>query len=87
MPYIEPSRRKILDKTIIKLQALLSDEGNNPGDYNYVMSLLIKKWFECRYNYRTIAEITGVLENVKQEFYRRHVLDYEDEKIKLNGDI
>jgi hypothetical protein len=31
--------------------------------------------------------ITGVLENVKQEFYRRIATAYEEKKIIENGDI
>jgi hypothetical protein len=31
--------------------------------------------------------ITGVLENIKQEFYRRAASSYEDKKIIENGDI
>jgi hypothetical protein len=38
-------------------------------------------------NYNKIAMITGVLENVKQEFYRRAASQYEDKKILTNGDI
>jgi hypothetical protein len=30
---------------------------------------------------------TGVIENVKQEFYRRLASKYEDAKIEQNGDI
>jgi hypothetical protein len=31
--------------------------------------------------------ITGVLENIKQEFYRRVAENYENKKIIQNGDI
>jgi hypothetical protein len=31
--------------------------------------------------------VTGVLENIKQEFYRRIASQYEDKKILENGDI
>jgi hypothetical protein len=31
--------------------------------------------------------LTGVLENIKQEFYRRVAVPYEEEKIVKNGDI
>jgi hypothetical protein len=37
--------------------------------------------------YTKIAIITGVLENIKQEFYRRVASAYEDKKIIENGDI
>jgi hypothetical protein len=38
-------------------------------------------------SYSKIAIITGVLENVKQEFYRRAAAPYEDKKILQNGDV
>jgi hypothetical protein len=38
-------------------------------------------------SYKKIAVITGVLENIKQEYYRRIAVPYEDEKIVENGDI
>jgi hypothetical protein len=38
-------------------------------------------------SYSKIAIATGVLENIKQEFYRRVAEKYEDKKIKINGDI
>jgi hypothetical protein len=38
-------------------------------------------------SYGKIAIITGVLENIKQEFYRRIASSYEDKKILENGDI
>ena len=34
-----------------------------------------------------IARVTGVLENVKQEFYRRYAEPYEDEQIERSGDV
>jgi hypothetical protein len=38
-------------------------------------------------SYPKIAIITGVLENIKQEYYRRVASTYEDQKISQNGDI
>jgi hypothetical protein len=38
-------------------------------------------------SYSKIAMATGVLENIKQEFYRRVASPYEDKKINENGDI
>ena len=37
--------------------------------------------------YPKIAMVTGVLENIKQEYYRRVAEPYEDMKIRQNGDI
>jgi hypothetical protein len=38
-------------------------------------------------SYGKIAMATGVLENIKQELYRRIAVKYEDSKILANGDI
>jgi hypothetical protein len=38
-------------------------------------------------SYQKVAVITGVLENVKQEFYRRIASPYEDKKMIENGDV
>jgi hypothetical protein len=38
-------------------------------------------------SYTKVAMITGVLENIKQEFYRRVAVPYEELKIQQNGDI
>jgi hypothetical protein len=38
-------------------------------------------------SYKNIAMATGVLENIKQELYRRIAAPYEDRKVLENGDI
>jgi hypothetical protein len=38
-------------------------------------------------NYEGIALVTGVIENVKQELYRRVATPYEDQKMKAHGDV
>lgn len=60
----------------------------NAGMLNYrIIRLLL--WYlrakgEC---YQTYNDIIGVLECVKQEFYRRKVSKYEDGAIARNGDV
>ena len=56
------------------------------GDLNYCISTLIGMVMD-KPSYSKIAMITGVLENVKQEFYRRVGAPYEENKIVQNGDI
>lgn len=56
------------------------------GDLNYSISKLCAMLAKD-ISYSKIAIITGVLENVKQEFYRRLAIPYEDAKIKENGDL
>jgi hypothetical protein len=67
---------------------------NNPNDFsnflgriNYCFSRIIIGVMR-EVSYRNIAMATGVLENIKQEFYRRLASSgYEDAKIVSNGDI
>lgn len=56
------------------------------GDINYTFSRILGKLMGD-VSYGKIAMITGVLENIKQEYYRRVASYYEDRKIVENGDI
>ena len=56
------------------------------GDINYSVSRIVTKLMGDP-SYAKIAIITGVLENIKQEFYRRVGTTLEDKKIIENGDI
>lgn len=56
------------------------------GDINYCISRVVSKLMG-KPSYSKIAMITGVLENIKQEFYRRIGVSLEDKKIIENGDI
>jgi len=87
MPYITQERRKLLDPSIEALQKHLAELGGHEGDLNYVISRLIGSAFLNDTRYHTIARVTGVLENVKSEFYRRLGVPYENEAIEKNGDV
>lgn len=56
------------------------------GDINYCVTRIVNGVMG-QPNYPKIAVVTGVLENIKQEFYRRLAAKYEDQKIISNGDI
>jgi hypothetical protein len=94
MPYIDETSRKILDRSIDDLANIITNhsEFDNEdlvtvlGDLNYCMTRLIGQVMGST-SYAKIAMITGVVENVKQEFYRRVAVPYEEEKIVQNGDI
>ena len=94
MPYIDETSRKVLDRYIDDLADVITNhsELDNEnvmvvlGDLNYCMSRLIGQVMGDT-SYAKVAMITGVLENVKQEFYRRVAVPYEEEKIVQNGDI
>jgi hypothetical protein len=56
------------------------------GEINYTFSRVLAGSMG-KTSYSKIAMITGVLENIKQEFYRRVASPYEELKIIQNGDI
>tara|TARA_B100000902_G_scaffold75622_1_gene80448 strand:+ start:748 stop:1044 length:297 start_codon:yes stop_codon:yes gene_type:complete len=94
MPYINESARLELNDCIDSMVECLT-HGNNVsneeftvllGEINYSFTRILAKSMG-EVSYSKIAMVTGVLENVKQEFYRRIASDYEDKKIVQNGDI
>jgi hypothetical protein len=94
MPYISEIERKELDDAIEVLTKAIQnsreadafDFSSYLGKINYCFSRVIAGLMG-RLSYKNIAMITGVLENIKQEFYRRAASPYEDNKILANGDI
>jgi len=96
MSYINEEERLELDDAIETMAKAIKDNKTalvNPhnfanflGRINYCFSrvlMLVMKDI----SYSKIAMATGVLENIKQEFYRRVASPYEDKKINENGDI
>ena len=102
MPYIKEEDRSKLDpcieSMILCLKRLVSDgvfEKESitdedllilSGTINYVFSRICGALL-TDISYTKIAIVTGVLENIKQEFYRRVAEPYEQKKIVQNGDI
>lgn len=91
MPYIKQNQRERINDLIDLLAFDINElTGENKVDcsgfLNYCITSLILKVIPAR-RYWDIALVTGVLENVKQEFYRRYVTPYEDKKISQNGDV
>ena len=96
MPYIDEEERLELDTQIDNMILAIRDNKtnlNNPHDFsnylgriNYCFSRIIYGVMRD-VSYRNIAMVTGVLENIKQEYYRRVAEPYEDIKIRQNGDI
>lgn len=102
MPYIDELNRNKLDKCIGELILCIKHTATNSpfekveldnnevlsiaGNINYVFSRVCAGLIGSP-SYPKIAIITGVLENIKQEFYRRVAIPYEEKKISENGDI
>lgn len=96
MPYIEKEDRKSLDDQIEKMASLiksLSFEKNGENDFKHMLGLINYSFSRIlmvsmeSVSYSKIAMATGVVENVKQELYRRVAARYEDKKINSNGDL
>jgi len=75
-PHANPYREKLTNQEFLSIC----------GDLNYVFSRIISGTMGD-VSYPKIAIVTGVLENIKQEFYRRIGVSLEDKKIIENGDI
>lgn len=88
MPYISRNDRVDLDLVVDSALRALSRKPfeDSLGDLNYLFSRIIAAHMG-KVSYGKIAMATGVLENIKQEFYRRLAAPYEDMKVDLNGDI
>lgn len=79
MPYITPQARHemLWEKRAPEVA----------GELNYCITKLILEYFNTHHDYQGINDIVGALEGAKLEFYRRHVVPYEDVKIEVNGDV
>lgn len=82
MPYIKKSEREHIDKMVPRVDLLTA------GELNYLISRIVFKWVTgLGISYSSCNVAVGVLECVKQEFYRRVVAPYEDKKKLENGDV
>ena len=96
MPYISEEGRQELDESInVMIDNIINTKTSlsNPNDFsnflgriNYCFSRVIMGVMRTL-SYKHIAMATGVLENIKQELYRRVASNYEDKKILEHGDI
>lgn len=88
MPYIDLEDRRHYEDAINLIVSRLAQRNFAVGDINYAITMILKK--VIRHKGRSYADynaVIGVLECIKQEFYRRDVAEYEEEKIALNGDL
>jgi len=64
---------------------------SSAGVLNYCITELISELFKRLspegIRYWHIALISGILDNVSSEYYRRKAATYEDKKIQENGDV
>lgn len=84
MPYIDKQSRVALEHQLQPLGEMIK----GPGELNYVLTRLVMEFITTNgLNYNIIALVTGVLQNVSTELYRRVFVRYEERKIAENGDI
>lgn len=86
MLYIQAEKRFKYDQGISGILRELPLE-DWEGDLNYIITSIISTVWAVEPRYKTIARITGALENVKQEFYRRIATPYENMKLAMEGDV
>jgi hypothetical protein len=87
MPYIKKDQRPGIEEKLLPLinyvRSLSVEEQD--GAINYSVTRILKSVYPRRYFHYNRA--LGVLSAIKEEFYRRVIAPYEDEKIKENGDV
>lgn len=77
MPYIEPHRRRDLQYT--------PWNAADVGELTYIMYKAAVDY--CAFNYKTHADVIAALDNAKEEYRRRYLNPYEDQKREENGDV
>jgi len=90
MPYIKQEERERFNPhigDILRSLTLRLGRQYTSGELNYIISSIVWTLFDENPSYTKGNELVGVLECVKQEFVRRKLNPYEDQKIKENGDI
>jgi hypothetical protein len=95
MPYIKQDKRDVLDPVIEQLHTTLvdmevdDDQNNMEGNLNYAITRLLMMVYGDRNStrYAQINDAIGVLECIKQEYYRKVAAAYEDQKAFENGDV
>lgn len=90
MPYISrPRKHGLREQQLAYGEATAED----PGELNYLIHGVVFEYLATQVainggvSYRDCGDVLGALEAVKQEFYRRVVAPYEDQKIEENGDV
>ena len=87
MPYISKDERERFRDFIDPLIDELINNKYTPGQVNYIISKLIWSLFDERPSYTKGNELLGILNAVNLEFYRRRLVEYENEKMIESGDL
>jgi len=89
MPYIKDEDRDPICNVIDYVISPISRQEKKAGACNYAITLLLDGVFDTFENpsYDKINTVMGILECVKQEYYRRIAIPYEEAKRRENGDV
>lgn len=80
MPYIKAERRSAID--------VLGETPANKGELTYAFYVLALRYLRLRgKSFDVLGDIVAALEQAKDEFQRRVIHPYEDQKIQENGDV
>jgi len=83
MPYIKQEQRAKWDKIVEVISKLMVED--REGELNYFITKMLTKVYFPKY--ADYNKAIGLLECIKQEFYRKVVGPYEDIKEKENGGV
>lgn len=99
MPYIKKQKRQLYDELIIKLADIMTESVCSDGDFfkghfNYIIFKLAKEiershqdYDNVKFGYQDYSDVVGAMRDCADEYVRRVLAPYEDEKILQNGDI
>jgi len=83
MPYIKQEDRKKFKFAEMEMTRI-----ETVGELNYFITKACLSYLNTKgMSYQICNDIIGVLTCAAQEFYRRLVVPYEDQKIHENGDV
>jgi hypothetical protein len=85
VPYIDRPTRAELDPLI----EVLAGHVHTPGELAYCLTKLMLSRLPPRdlWDYRTLSALRGVIQDVSDEFYRRVLVEFEEQKRDINGDV
>lgn len=84
MPYVTETRRDLLNPAINELGDFMQDV----GDLNYIITrLTLRLLVRQGLNYENINSTLGTAQLAFAEMYRRIAAEYEDLKLRQNGDV
>lgn len=85
MPYIKEEDRT---RFMWIEQAIEDSPPETAGEIQYLIAVMIHHYIKYGgLNYQQCNDVMGALTGAQLEFYRRFVAEYEDSKIRENGDV